>query len=174
MNRGFSSLSPQEALYLAISVEARNGGLYRQFADLFGGFGDRDSLEMAAVFLDLSDQERRHGSVLQQRYLERYGDDDCAITEEDVRPLLEVPRLSDGSLFAIARSGASAAPQGHVLEVALAAEKSSLRFYSYLLQYTDDPDLRSLYGELGEFEEAHVNILQRCIAGLHRSLSPEA
>ena len=44
MKREFASLSAQEALHLAIFIEERNGGLYRQFAELFKDFGDRDSL----------------------------------------------------------------------------------------------------------------------------------
>lgn len=168
MKREFASLSPQEALHLAIFIEERNGGLYRQFADLFRGFGDRDSLQMADVFLDLADEENRHGALLQERYLAHYGDDFCALTEEDVRNLVELPRLADGSIFAIARAGAAPLPESHVLEVALAAEVSARRFYLHMLQYTEDPELHSLYGELGQFEEAHMAMLSRRMASLRR------
>ena len=174
MKRDFASLSAQEALHLAIYVEERNGGLYSQFSELFKHFGDRNSLEIADVFLDMAYEERRHGAMLQMRYAERYGDETCSLTEEDVRPLLELPRLSDGSIFAIARAGASSAPSSHALEVALAAEKSAQRFYTHLLQYTDDPDLRALYSELSEFEDAHVALLTRRMQALRRDLPEQA
>lgn len=174
MKREYSSLSPQEALHLAISVEERNGGLYRQFADLFRSFGDRDSVEMAEVFLGLADEEGHHEFLLQQRYMARYGDDCCNLTEEDIRPLIELPRLADGSIFAIARAGAATIPETHALEVALAAELSARRFYAQMLQYTEDPELRGLYHELGEFEDAHVAMLSRRMAALRRRQPDQA
>lgn len=174
MKREYSSLSPQEALHLAIFVEERNGGLYRQFADLFRGFGDRDSLEMAEVFLNLADEESRHEALLQERYLARYGDAFCGVTEEDIRPLVELPRLANGGIFAIARAGATTIPENHVLEVALAAEVSARRFYVQMLQYTEDPELRILYSELGEFEDAHVAMLSRRMAALRRRQPDQA
>ena len=174
MKRNFASLTPQEALHLALRVEQRNGHLYRQFAELFLGFGDSDSLEIANVFLDLAEEEHRHGDTLLECYEERFGDAPCAITEDDVHPMIEVPRLPDGSIFAIARAGAATVPQNHALEIALSAETSACRFYSQVVEYTADPDLRSLYTELGEMEQSHVRMITRRMEFLRRQLPHQA
>ncbi len=168
MKREFASLSPQEALHLAIFVEDRNNRLYRQFGEMFRDFGDPDSREIAAVFFEMADEECVHGSMRLQRYAERYGSQLCNITEAEVRELVELPRMTNGNIFAIARSGATTIPRSHALEIALAAEVSAQRFYGYLFEYTDDPDLRALYGELSEFEDGHVNRIHQKMEAVRR------
>src|SRR5436190_23462746 len=93
MKRDFASLTPQEALHVAIFVEERNADIYHQFAEMFAEFRDPESLEVASAFWDMANEERQHGTLLQRRYFERYGTRPCAITEEDIGELIEVPRL---------------------------------------------------------------------------------
>lgn len=162
MKRSFASLSPQEALHIAIFVEERNAGIYRQFAEMFDAFDDQDSREIAAVFEEMADEERTHGTLLQERYLERYGAAPCAVTEQEVRELIELPKLQS-NIFAIARAGATAVPRNHALEVALAAEQGAMRFYQYLAETSDEPDLRAFYAELANFETDHTDELRRKI-----------
>jgi len=169
MKREFTSLSPQEALHVAIFIEERNHELYRQFADLFQQFGDPDSDEIADVFLDMAEEERGHGTLLQERYAQRYGEETCKITEEDIRELIEVPRL-ENDIFAIARAGATASPRHHALEVALAAEEGAERFYARLMEHTEDPDLYALYRELAAFENEHVALVRRKMEAARRDL----
>jgi len=61
VKRSFASLTPQEALHVAIFIEERNAEIYRQFAEMFAEFRDPESLEIAAAFWDLFNEERRHG-----------------------------------------------------------------------------------------------------------------
>ena len=56
MQRSFVSLSPQEALQVAISIEDRNAELYHSFAELFTEFGDEESLDIAAVFWEYEEE----------------------------------------------------------------------------------------------------------------------
>lgn len=159
--RDFASLSAREALHVAIFIEQRNGELYHQFAELFNGFGDGDSVEIASVFLEMAEEERRHGARLQEHYFLRYGARPCSVTAEDVKELIEAPRLKDGSFFAIVRAGATSDPQNQALAVALDAELSAQRFYARLVDYTKEDDLRAIYTELAQFEDDHVSILRR-------------
>ena len=85
MKREFSSLTPQEALHVAIFIEERNAELYGQFAEMFAELKDPDSLEIAQVFWDMSTEERGHGTRLQELYFDRYGTQACVVTEEDIR-----------------------------------------------------------------------------------------
>lgn len=161
MKREFSSLSPKEALHVAIFIEERNADIYGQFAELFDGFNDPESTEIASTFWDMAEEERKHGADLQQRYTERYGQEPCAITDEEIRDTIEVPKFDSGNIFAIARAQVSRAPCNNALEIALAAEKSALKFYTRLVEFTDDPELRGLYEELASDEGDHTRILQR-------------
>ncbi|HYH00333.1 MAG TPA: ferritin family protein [Terriglobales bacterium] len=161
MKREFASLSPKEALQVAIFIEERNADIYRQFAELFDGFDDPESAEIASTFWDMAKEEHRHGADLQQRYKERYGQDSCAITDDEIRDTIEVPKFNSGSIFAIARAQVSRAPRNKALEVALAAEQSALKFYTRLVEFTDDPELRSLYQELASGESDHTRHLER-------------
>ena len=93
MKRDFASLTAQEALHVAIFIEERNAEIYTQFAELFAEFRDAESLQIAQVFHEMAEEERHHGTMLQERYFERYGTQHCIITEENIRELIEVPKL---------------------------------------------------------------------------------
>ena len=100
MTRAFASLTPQEALHVAIFIEERNAGIYHRFAEMFTEFRDAESLEIASVFWDMAVEEKRHSALLQRRYQERFGNARCSLTEEDLQEMIEVPKLEDGDVFA--------------------------------------------------------------------------
>ena len=163
MTRAFSSLNPQEALHVAIFIEERNADIYQRFADMFTEFRDPESLEIASAFWDMSVEEKRHSSQLQSRYQERYGNAGCALTEEDLREFIEVPKLESSDLFAAVELGKSTARE-RALKVALDAEKSAQDFYRQLVEQTEDGELRRLYIELSTMEDGHVIYLQGVLA----------
>lgn len=170
MKREFTSLTSQEALHVAIFIEERNAELYQQFAELFAEFKDPDSLEIAQVFWDMSNEERSHGTMLQERYFERYGTQACVVTEEDICELLEVPKLESGELFAFARGKACIAPRTAALQIALDAEQSALRYYAQLVENTFDRSLRNMYAELANFEADHTEFLRRKLDDAKRAV----
>jgi rubrerythrin len=161
MKREFSSLTTQEALHVAIFIEERNAEIYQQFAEMFAEFRDPDSLEIAGVFWDMANEERHHGSRLQERYFERFGTRSCTITEDQISDFIEVPRLDNGDIFSITRANLDRAPRHLALDVAISAENSALRYYSRLVEQTPDDDLREFYQELCEFEGDHMRFLVR-------------
>lgn len=163
MTRGFTSLKPQEALHAAIFIEERNAEVYQRFAAMFHEFGDAESLEIASVFWDMAVEEKRHSGVLQVSYQDRYGNARCALTEEDLQEMIEVPRLEDGDVFASAESTQKSARQ-RALQVALAAEKNAHDYYARLVDETEDGPLRRLYTELSMMEDGHMIFLQSMLA----------
>ena len=171
--REFSSLSIQETLHVAIFIEDRNAGLYSQFAELFAEFKDPDSMEIAATFWDMAEEERHHGSVLQERYFDRFGNRPCSGTEDEIREFIEVPKLANGEIFAITKAKVGPPPRHRALEVALVAEESARRYYSRLLEFTQDEQLRSLYMELAAFEEEHVEYIKRKMQKARHDALPE-
>jgi rubrerythrin len=169
VKREFASLTPQEALHVAIFVEERNAEIYHQFAEMFAEFRDPASLEIASAFWDMANEERHHGTLLQKRYFEHYGTRPCAVTEEDISDFIEVPRLESGDIFNFAKMKAGQSPRQLALEVAAKAERNALRFYANLADITEDPDLKSLYKEFVEMEQGHSSWLEKRTAEARRS-----
>jgi rubrerythrin len=169
MTRDFVSLSAQEALHVAIFIEERNAGIYHQFAEMFAEFHEPESLEIASTFWDMANEERQHGTLLQKRYFDRYGTRPCAVTEEDIRDFIEVPRLENGEIFTISKIRVGRSPRQMALEIALAAEQSAVRYYARLAEITEDAELRELYQELTEFETSHSDWLDRKVAEARRT-----
>lgn len=167
--RTFAALTPQEALHVAIFIEERNAGIYTDFAEMFAEFREPESLEIAAAFWDMANDERRHGTMLQQRYMDRFGTRPCAVTEDDISELIEVPRLENGELFSISKIRGGRSPREMALEVAAAAEESAIRFYRRLAESTADPDLKILYQEFVELETSHGTWLDQKIAHARRT-----
>ena len=163
MTRAFTSLNPQEALHVAIFIEERNADIYQRFAEMFTEFRDPESLEIASIFWDMSVEEKRHSSQLQTRYQERYGNSSCALTEEDLQDMIEVPKLESSELFPAVEIG-QVAERERALKVALDAEKSAQQFYHQLVEQTEDVALRRLYVELSTMEDGHVTYLQSMLA----------
>jgi rubrerythrin len=162
MQRAFASLTAQEALHVAIFVEERNAGIYHRFAEMFTEFHDADSLEIASVFWDMAVEEKRHSSLLQATYQDRYGNARCSLTEENLLELIEVPRLDDGDVFAVGPAVELSARE-RALQVALTAETSAHNFYTRLVEQTEQGPLRRLYTELAMMEDGHMIFLQSVV-----------
>jgi rubrerythrin len=169
MKREFSSLSAREALNVAIFIEQRNADIYRQFGELFDGFQDPESCEIAATFWDMAEEEELHGTVLKERYSERYGHEATPVSEDEIREKIEVPKIITGEIFAIARAQVSQVPRNRAFEIALAAERSAMKFYTRLLEITEDAGLRTLYEELASDEDDHIRALEKKITSGERS-----
>jgi rubrerythrin len=162
MQRAFSTLNPQEALHVAIFIEERNAGIYHRFAEMFTEFHDAESLEIASVFWDMAVEEKRHSGILQGKYQERFGNASCAMTEEDLQEMIEVPRLEEADVFGADPTTQNGARE-KALQVALAAETGAHDFYTKLVEHTEDGPLRRLYTELSIMEDGHVVYLQRML-----------
>jgi rubrerythrin len=170
MKREFASLTSQEALHVAIFIEERNAELYAQFAEMFAELKDPESLEIAQVFWDMSNEERAHGTRLQELYFERYGTQACVVTEDDIREMIEVPRLENSDIFAVTRVKGSVSPRKVALQVALDSERTAMRYYAQLTEKTRDRALRQTYVELSGFEADHTEFLERKLAEAKRAV----
>jgi rubrerythrin len=161
MQRTFSSLTPPEALQAAICIEQRNAEVYHRFAEMFTEFGDEESVQIASLFWEMAIEERRHRSLLEEKYLQAYGPLTGAFTEEKLLELIEVPKLDAASLFT---GGDGIAPRDRALYVALQAEVSAQQFYERLVNDTPEGPLRRLYKDLAEMEDGHLTYLESKLA----------
>jgi len=161
MQRSFVSLSPQEVLQVAMSIEDRNAVLYHDFAEMFTEFGDKESLEIASVFWEMAVEERTHSWQLKQKYSELYGDAVCQVTEQDLAEIVEVPKLDNGDLF-----GPSDGAPGRVraLKIALQAEHGAQDFYQKLVETTPRGPLQDVFRYLAQMEDSHVTYLETKLA----------
>ncbi len=165
MTRSFATLAPQEALHVAIIIEERNAEVYHRFAEMFVEFADWESLEIAGVFWEMAIEERRHSSMLQASYVERYGSSSCHITDDELAELIEVPRLNQSEIFQPGDSNDALAPRNRALQVALRAEISAHNYYAGLAEATHDEALRQMYHDLAHMEDGHVAYIEAKLTG---------
>ena len=158
MKRSFASLTPQQALDVAISIEKRNAEIYHRFAEMFTEFGDDVSLEVGAIFWEMAIEERAHQTLLQQKCVEQYGASSRTLTEDDLVELIEVPRLEHGDVFGAGSDAVTA--RERALQVALHAEISAQDFYTKLAEQTPTGPLRQIYCDLAQMEDGHVAYLE--------------
>ncbi len=142
-----------EVLLRAIQIEARNAAVYESLAQLFQGYDD----SVSALFREMAEEERQHGAQLQQRYGERFGPVPTAI--EKPKEVIEAPDLNDPEAMIFDSMTIEEA-----LEIGLRAEQEAREFYRQEVARTPDPELRSAYQELAEFEETHVRLLKEKLA----------
>lgn len=162
MPRSFTTLSPQEALRVAISIEHRNAGVYSRFAEMFAEFGDPEALEIATVFREMASEEIGHETLLESKYTEQFGAADTSLTEEQIAELIEVPRFEAAELLSATDQPADA--RNRAVQVALWAEVGAQSYYEDLAQQTPQGPLRSLYNELATMERDHVAFLEAKLA----------
>jgi erythrin-vacuolar iron transport family protein len=168
MKRTFNTLKEQEALHAAVFVEERNAEIYHRFAEMFVEFRDEDSLAIASVFWDMAAEERHHSSLLQSRYTELFGQQPCALTDDDIYEFIEIPRLEDADVFGVPNPADHRTPKERALQIALTAEMGAKKFYTGMVENTRDPRLKRLYTELADFEGEHVAFLERKLAEASR------
>ena len=158
MQRSFVTLSPQEVLQVAISIEDRNAELYHNFAEMFTEFGDKESLEIASVFWEMAVEERSHSWQLKQKYVELYGDMVCTITEQELLEIVEVPKLETSNVLDPVADGMPG--RIRALKVALQAEVGAQEFYQKLAVRTPAGPLHDIFTYLAQMEDSHVSYLE--------------
>lgn len=160
MKRSLAELSPQEILTVAIWIEERNARIYENYAEMFGWY----ELDAARVFREMAHEEREHGRRLAALYAERYGEATCSLTDADIRELIEAPLFEDGEALIYNR-----ASRREALDVGLQAERRARAFYAELVERTEDPALRALFGELAHIESEHEAFFVRKLAEANSS-----
>lgn len=146
-HKNFDELSPAEVLMVAIDAEEANGARLRIFADLFAD----NSSDAAELFAKIAVEEDEHRDQLLGVYTERHGDTPRTLGQDDVREVYGAADLPSGELQVF--DGLSLR---EALQTILTAELGAMSFYRRALTQTDDPDLRDLFRQLGEFEGDHV------------------
>src|SRR5262245_515790 len=142
--RSFDSLSEQEILALAISLEEEDARIYDDFAD-----GLKETYPaQAAKFNELRADEDGHRHRLLDLYRQRFGDHVPLIRRHDVKGF-----VSRRPVWLVRPLGLSA-----VRSQAALMEVETKRFYEAAARRATDAGIRQLLGDLAEEERKHTQV----------------
>ncbi len=144
--RSFDSLSEQEILALAISLEEEDARIY---ADLADGLRT-DFPHQADEFVKMREDEDDHRHRLLNLYRQKFGDHIPLIRRQDIKGFVERKPvwLIRPMKISIARKQAQE------------MELETRRFYETAGRRTTDAGIRQLLGDLANEERKHISIAQ--------------
>jgi rubrerythrin len=149
----FRTLSLQDALDLAISVEEEAKARYDDFARQVGGRYKGDAADM---FRLMAGYEAKHCSELLARRRELFGDAPRRVTADAIDDV-EAPDRGKPRVFMSARQA---------MEVALSSEEKAHEFFEGALRHVTDPKVRTLFEELRAEEKEHIRLVKQRLAKL--------
>jgi rubrerythrin len=149
----FRSLTLQDALDLALSIEEEAKERYEQFAKITGGRYEGDAADM---FQQMAGYEAKHWAELDRKRRELFGNAPRRITPDRIDDV-EAPDRGQPRTFMSARQA---------VEVALASELKAHDFFDEALKQVKDPSVRVLFEELREEEKHHVKLVGAWLAKL--------
>src|SRR6266446_5355407 len=142
----FGSLTEQEVLALAISLEEEDARIYEDFAD---GLQENYPAQ-AAKFREMRREEDGHRHRLLELYKSRFGDHVPLIRRQDVRGFVD-----RHPVWLVRPLGLKA-----VQKAAEGMELETKRFYEAAARGTPDAGIRQLLGDLAEEERNHAHIAE--------------
>ncbi len=142
----FRSLTLQDALDLALSIEEEAKERYEEFSRITGG---RYAGDAADMFRQMAGYEAKHWADIDRKRRELFGSAPRRI-RPDALDDVEAPDRGAPRTFMSARQAA---------EVALAAELKAHDFFDEALGEVKDPSVRALFEALREEEKEHVRLV---------------
>ncbi|MCW8925185.1 MAG: ferritin family protein [Xanthomonadales bacterium] len=156
-----SKLSLMDALDLAILIEEEARQRYELFAAQIGRTAT--GYNAGAFFASMAENESKHGTDLLERRIALFGKVPMKLKLED---LYDVEAPETGA----PRKGMSTL---QAFELGLEAEQKAYDFYDMALPGITDPDVKTLFTELRDEEQEHVDMLRAQMAKLPARASVE-
>jgi erythrin-vacuolar iron transport family protein len=145
--RDIASLTEQEILALAISLEEEHARIYADYAE-----GLRQAYPAsAAIFREMAEEENGHRRSLIELYREKFGEHIPLLRRQDVKGFVQ-----HEPLWMLRPLGLD-----KVRKQAEAIEWETRRFYERALQRTSDAGIRKLLGDLAAAELEHIDLAQK-------------
>ena len=144
--RSFKSLTEQELLALAISLEEEDARIYDDFAEGL----QADFPAAAEQFKELRKEEDDHRHRLLELYRQKFGDHIPLIRRHDVKGF-----VSRTPVWLIRPLGLTTARKYAAL-----MEAETRRFYERAAQRATDVSIRQLLGDLAETEREHLHVAE--------------
>src|SRR5579863_10705708 len=143
----FDSLTEQEVLALAISLEEEDARIYEDFAE-----GLQENYpEQAAKFREMRREEDGHRHRLLELYKTRFGEHVPHIRRQDVRGFVDRKPV-----WLVRPLGLKT-----VQKTAETMEVETRRFYEAAARRTTHAGIRQLLGDLAEEERKHANTAEK-------------
>jgi erythrin-vacuolar iron transport family protein len=158
--RSFQSLSEQEILALAISLEEEDARIYGDFAEGLKA----DAPATAAVLKEMLDEEDEHRHRLIELYRKKFGEHIPLIRRQDVKGFVQRKPV-----WLVRPLGLTAVRK----QVDL-MELETRRFYETAARQTTDAGIRQLLGDLAEEERKHVLLAEELESAQRSSGALEA
>src|SRR2546423_4432360 len=143
----FESLTEQEVLALAISLEEEDARIYEDFADGL----QANYPEQAKKFREMRQEEDGHRHRLLELYKARFGDHVPLIRRQDVHGF-----VNRRPIWLVRPLGLKA-----VQKTAEGMELETKRFYEVAARRSQDAGIRQLLGDLAEEERHHAHIAEQ-------------
>jgi erythrin-vacuolar iron transport family protein len=143
----FESMTEQEILALAISLEEEDARVYGDFADGLQG----NYPEQAEKFRTMRREEDGHRHRLLEHYKSKFGDHVPLIRRQDVRGFVD-----RRPVWLVRPLGLKT-----VQKTAESMEVETRRFYEVAARRTTDTGIRQLLGDLAEEERGHAHTAER-------------
>ena len=143
----FDSLTEQEVLALAISLEEEDARIYEDFADGL----QANYPEQAAKFREMRREEDGHRHRLLELYRTRFGEHVPLIRRQDVRGFVERKPV-----WLVRPLGLKT-----VQKTAESMEVETTRFYEAACRRSTDAGIRQLIGDLAEEERNHAHTAEK-------------
>jgi erythrin-vacuolar iron transport family protein len=145
--RDIASLTEQEILALAISLEEEHARIYADYAE-----GLRQAYPAsAAIFREMAEEENGHRRSLIELYRDKFGEHIPLLRRQDVKGF-----VYHEPLWMLRPLGLD-----KVRKQAEAIEWETRRFYERALQRTTDAGIRKLLGDLAAAELEHIDLAQK-------------
>jgi len=145
--RPIDSLSEQELLALAISLEEEHARIYADYAEGLR----QDYPASSQIFREMAEEENEHRRQLIDLYREKFGDHIPLVRRHDVKGFLHHEPLWMLRPLGLAK----------VRRQAEAIELETRRFYERALERSTDAGLRKLLGDLIAAEREHIDRAQK-------------
>jgi len=148
-----SRLSLKDALDLATLIEEEAHERYLELADQM----DKHRTPGAAKFFRfMAENEAKHGAALSAQRRARFADAPRDVTRAMLFDV-EAPEYDAARAFMTARQA---------LGVALRCEEKAYAFFTEALAHVNDPQVKTLFDELGAEEVSHQDLVRRELAHL--------
>ena len=145
--RRFDSLSEQELLALAISLEEEHARIYADYAEGL----QQDYPASSQIFREMAEEENSHRRQLIDLYREKFGEHIPLVRRHDVKGFLHHEPLWMLRPLGLAK----VRRQAEVIEL------ETRRFYERALERSTDAGLRKLLGDLVAAEREHIDRAQK-------------
>lgn len=153
----FASLTPADALDLAVLIEEEARQRYLELIDLVADAGG--DAEALRFFQTMAAHEEEHARQLMERRERLFADQPPRVTAAMLERLGGIETAGPAGVFSL-RAG---------LEAAMAAERQAEGFFRRALREATDPEVRRLFEELAEEEVEHQRAVAAHLAVVNES-----